>query len=271
MCILELPPHKGHHLALLSRQIASFAVLLQLLAPHLSQLTLLARCPSFLAAPMTADAVGDVGRIGPTALVAHCRLRAHFTTHDGKSPQRLFPFPDSRPRNLVTSARIICVGRWLAALDAQRLRAHFANHDGKARLCQQWTQSHPTAVLFVFFSCRRPRQGKEKAKRLGTGKKKNEFFFLILSLALALTVHNKQPFVLRYRCLVSEPGRRPLSLDPLQSGCYTVSTDDDRSVQSWLDQIFCRLGFRITTLQPQIHFSSCSSRHFSPEGRKEFV
>ncbi len=72
-------PHDGRHLALLSRQTASFAILPQLFVPlPLSMIKLWARCLSFLASLcLRAVVVGGVGRVGRAALAAHYRLRAH--------------------------------------------------------------------------------------------------------------------------------------------------------------------------------------------------
>jgi hypothetical protein len=79
--LLDLP-HDGHHLALLSRQIASFAVPPQLFVPlPLSLIKLWARCLSCLASLwLTAVVAGGVGRVGRAALVAHSRLRAHHVS-----------------------------------------------------------------------------------------------------------------------------------------------------------------------------------------------
>ncbi len=75
--------HDGHHLALLLRQIASFAVPPQLLVSlPLSLIKVWARCLSFLASLwLRAVVVGGVGRVGRAALEAHYRLRAdHVST-----------------------------------------------------------------------------------------------------------------------------------------------------------------------------------------------
>ncbi len=79
--LLDLP-HDGRHLALLSRQIASFAIPPQLLVPlPLSLIELWARCLSFLASLwLRAVVVGGVGRVGRAALVAHYGLRAHHVS-----------------------------------------------------------------------------------------------------------------------------------------------------------------------------------------------
>jgi hypothetical protein len=75
-------PHDDRHLALLSQQIASFAIPPQLLVPlPLSLIKLWARCLSFLASLwLRAVVVGGVGRVGRAALVAHYRLRAHHVS-----------------------------------------------------------------------------------------------------------------------------------------------------------------------------------------------
>jgi hypothetical protein len=65
-------PHDGRHFALLTRQIASFAIPPQLFVPlPLSLIKLWARCLSFLASLwLRAVVVGGVGRVGRAALVA---------------------------------------------------------------------------------------------------------------------------------------------------------------------------------------------------------
>jgi hypothetical protein len=76
--LLDLP-HDGRHLALLSRQIASFAIPPQLFVPvPLSLIKLWVRCLSSLW--LRAVVVGGVVRVGPAALVAHYRLRAHHVS-----------------------------------------------------------------------------------------------------------------------------------------------------------------------------------------------
>ena len=73
-------PHDGRHLALLSRQIASFAIPPQLFVA-LSLIKLWARCLSFLASLwLKAVVVGGVGRVGRAAFAAYDRLRAHDVT-----------------------------------------------------------------------------------------------------------------------------------------------------------------------------------------------
>jgi hypothetical protein len=76
--LLDLP-HDGRHLALLSREIASFAIPPQLLVPlPLSLNKLWARCVGLLASLLLrAVVVRCIGRVGRAALVAHYRLRAH--------------------------------------------------------------------------------------------------------------------------------------------------------------------------------------------------
>jgi hypothetical protein len=71
--------HDSRHLALLLRQIASFAIPPQLFDPlPLSLIKLGARCLSFLASLwLRAVVVRGIGRVWGAALVAHYRLRAH--------------------------------------------------------------------------------------------------------------------------------------------------------------------------------------------------
>jgi hypothetical protein len=76
LSFLDLPPHDdGRLLALLSRQIASFAIPPQLFVPlPRSLIKLWARCLSIVAS-LWLRAVGGVGRLGRAALAHH--LRAH--------------------------------------------------------------------------------------------------------------------------------------------------------------------------------------------------
>ncbi len=81
LLLLDLP-HDCRHLALLSRQIASFAIPPQLFVRlSLSLIKLCARCLSFLASLwLRAVDVGGDGRVGRAALVAHYGLRAHHVS-----------------------------------------------------------------------------------------------------------------------------------------------------------------------------------------------
>jgi hypothetical protein len=80
--LLDLP-HDGRHLAILSRQIASFAIPPRLFVPlPPSLIKPWARCLSFFLASVWSRAVvvGGVGRVGRSVLVAHYRLRAHHVS-----------------------------------------------------------------------------------------------------------------------------------------------------------------------------------------------
>ncbi len=81
LLLLDLP-HDGRHLALLSRQIASFVIPPQVFVRlPLSLIKHWARCLIVLASLwLRAVVVGGVGRAGRPALVAHCRLRAHHVS-----------------------------------------------------------------------------------------------------------------------------------------------------------------------------------------------